>query len=161
MVMIQYYKDLIATVTYDEVESFISNLKYGCCASFVDIGNMFENNRALFFERLSEQLNKPIEHIVHEMKNAQQPDISNKYIQQKEIQKRVKTAEQYLMQHKLSNENKKMSLSVAKDIAVMHLEETLAKSDLETTYVENVENFLALYYACERLKDLITELEGM
>jgi hypothetical protein len=91
--------------------------------------------------------------IVREMKNVQQPDISNKYIQQEEIQKKLKIAEQYLMQHKLSNENKKMSLSVAKDIAVMHLENILAKYDVNITYIENVENFLALYYACEKLKE--------
>jgi hypothetical protein len=61
-------------ITYDEVEGFISNLEYGCCASFDDIENMFRCNRELFFTKLSEILNRPIDHIVHEMNNVQQPD---------------------------------------------------------------------------------------
>ena len=127
-----------SNITIQEIETALKNARF---------------NNDLFFETLSQHFNKPIDHIVHEMKNVQQPDISNKYIQQKEIQKRVKMAKQYLIQHKLSDENKKMSLSVAKDIAVMHLEDILAKCDIDITYIENVENFLALYYACERLKE--------
>jgi hypothetical protein len=162
MVMIQYYKDLIATVTYDEVVAWLRNnkIQFKENDGLIKIIGSYEwdslnteTGKQEFFSYLSRQLNKPIDNIVHEMKNVQQPDISNKYIQQEEIQKRVKTAEQYLMQHKLSNENKEMSLFVAKDIAVMHLETILAKYDVDITYIENVENFLALYYACERLKE--------
>lgn len=178
--MIQHYRELIATVTYDEKSSWLKNnniindrfeIDYGVndikIRDKYSLGTQEEyfyrmeydqlNSEQRFYENfniLSEALNKPIDHIVHEMKNVQQPDISNKYIQQEEIQKRLKTAKQYLIQHKLSDENKEMSLSVAKDIAVMHLEDLLARYEyLDATYIEEVENFLALYYACEKLKE--------
>jgi len=80
--MIQYYKDLIATVTYEETKQFVDKLDFSLKYKFqTEIYNQhieeefyYDIRKELFFTKLSELLNKPIDHIVHEMKNAQQPD---------------------------------------------------------------------------------------
>jgi hypothetical protein len=98
MVMIQYYKDLIATVTYDEVVSWLEKNQYKyqfitiknkTCVRFCFDKDGYKNFYNCvwceddsycidsFFTVLSEALNKPIDHIVHEMKNVQQPESDN------------------------------------------------------------------------------------
>lgn len=96
--MIQYYKDLIATVTYDEIVAWINkqpnSIKRGEHYSMMMLNTEESQHITVFvrndqftidnkssiegkcrlFQYLSEELNKPIDHIVHEMKNVQQPD---------------------------------------------------------------------------------------
>ena len=93
--MIQYYRDLIATVTYDEAQQFVDELDFSLRYKFeTDIGDKYRAeafsydvtnpiwfayryHQELFFTELSELLNKPIDHIVREMKSVQQPDKSD------------------------------------------------------------------------------------
>lgn len=78
--MIQYYKDLIATVTYEECIRFIDTVAKNKKIKVEKRFDWFKSNRHLitkytlhfevFFIMMSEILNKPIDHIVHEMKNS-------------------------------------------------------------------------------------------
>lgn len=86
MVMIQYYKDLIATVTHEKLVFWLekNGYKYKIQDSWIHwtAKNLSLKNYLFFhdtwheksFIALSEDTNKPIDHIVHEMRGVQKPD---------------------------------------------------------------------------------------
>jgi hypothetical protein len=168
-VMIQYYKDLIATVTYDKIIAWCDKNQYPT-KRFETFFNGEVKHQHILLE-LSRAFNKPIDHIVHEMKNVQQPDNIERLKAITNEQWR-KFAEKYNLEFDLDcndrfdiDKNGKHRLYAQylyiREVSVDGLAQRRRVLDKLLFFKNILAETISEFDYAQNIHDLITELEGL